>query len=146
MATCTLTGSHGRLLMKKNCLSVALLPTPWSPRDTKPVILPIEIWHLKTTYFIEDFTQNGNTHKNSCLGRSTPESPYSSMTFSVGDACWNGRRLCSWSRHKKHRNDAFNKTNSVQDTGILHWFMLVIQIVVKMQIHSRENKPVLVQI
>ena len=33
-------GSHGRLLMKKNCLSVALLPTPWSPRDTNPVILP----------------------------------------------------------------------------------------------------------
>lgn len=59
MLTCTLTGSHGRLLMKKNCLSVALLPTPWSPRDTKPVILPTQISLLETTYFIEDFPQNG---------------------------------------------------------------------------------------
>lgn len=46
----TLRRSHGRLLMKKNCLSVALLPTPWSPRDTNPVILPKQLLTLENGF------------------------------------------------------------------------------------------------
>lgn len=42
---------------------------------------------LETTYFIMDFLQNGITHENSCLGSSAPLRPYSSIMFSVGDAC-----------------------------------------------------------
>lgn len=35
----TFAGSHGRQLMKKNCLSVELLPTPWVQWEMKPEIL-----------------------------------------------------------------------------------------------------------
>lgn len=39
MSVSTFVGSQGLLLIKKNCLSVELLPTPWSPLDIKPEML-----------------------------------------------------------------------------------------------------------
>lgn len=42
------------------------------------------------------------THEKSCLGSSSSLSPYSSFTFSVGDTCWKGRRLCSCRTNNEH--------------------------------------------
>lgn len=35
------------------------------------------------------------TYVKSCLGKSASLSPYSSITFSEGEICWKGSRLCS---------------------------------------------------
>lgn len=68
------------------------------------------------------FPQNGKTHENSCLGKSAPLSPNSSITFCVGDACWKGRRLCSWRTHDRNWDEAFSEPNNVCGTWILHYF------------------------
>lgn len=110
----TLSGSHGRLLMKKNCLSVALLPTPWSPRDTNPVMLSGEngVSEKKLWFWTQGLACKGATHVKSCLGRSASLSPYSSMMFSVGDTCCKGRRL--WSCRTINRNWDFSvKQNKI---------------------------------